>query len=109
MRAVNPNLNHSWYTEDYLAAFNFAALGRNVRIHRTVCLPDPTTISLGNDVEIGPYCILSGRDIKIGDNVTIHPFCFISDNTEIPSDTVVGPFSGMPSESESQPVKRMKR
>lgn len=96
MRTVNPNLNHGWLDESYLRAFGFAHMGDNVRIHRTVVLPTAGSISIGNNVEIGPYVVLWGKNIAIGDNVTVGPMCVLDgEHVEIPSDTIVISGSGL--------------
>lgn len=97
MRTVKPNLNDGYYDSEYLRAFQFRKLGDNVRIHRTVVLPDPPTVSIGNNVVIGPLCALIAKEIDIGDNVKVNALTLIDgDVAVIPANSVVESNFGAP-------------
>lgn len=90
MRTVEPALNDGFFDEEYLRVFNFRHLGKNVRIHKTVCLPHPKNVSIGDNVEIGPYCVLTADNIEIGNNVEIQPLCILrGESVEIPEGTMM--------------------
>lgn len=60
----------SFYTLEELDKINFRALGTNVKISRHASIYSPQTISLGNNIRIDDFTLLSG-DITIGNNVHI--------------------------------------
>lgn len=60
----------SFYTEDELAGLGLKAYGDNVRISRNAMLYSPETISIGDNVRIDDFCLLSGT-ISIGSNIHI--------------------------------------
>ena len=66
-----------FFTRKELEAMNFKSLGENVFIDRLTPIYRPDKISIGNNVRIGSFCILSG-DITIGDFVHIASYCFLN-------------------------------
>lgn len=97
MRTVKPNLNDGYFDSDYLRAFNFLKLGENVRIHKTVVLPDPPSVSIGNNVIIGPMCALLAKQIEIGHNVEIKAGTIFDGNfAQVPDNSSVEPGNGPP-------------
>lgn len=61
---------NSFYSKEELNNIGFKSIGNNVLLSRKTSIYSPENISLGNDVRIDDYCILSGH-IKIGNNVHI--------------------------------------
>jgi dTDP-4-amino-4,6-dideoxy-D-glucose acyltransferase len=61
----------------------FAALGKNVRIHPHCVIPDTRKVSLGDNVRIDAFTVLSARKITIGSNVHIGSSCVLSGHGEI--------------------------
>ncbi|MCS6962260.1 MAG: acyl-ACP--UDP-N-acetylglucosamine O-acyltransferase [Deltaproteobacteria bacterium] len=61
-----------------------------VKIHQTSVV-EPS-VELGNGVEIGPFCYLSGN-VKISDRVKLLNNVCVTGNTEIGSDCVIFPFA----------------
>lgn len=64
---------NSFYSYEELEQFNFKHLGNNVLISRKASVYSPDKISIGNDVRIDDFCILSGN-IEIGNFVHIAAF-----------------------------------
>ena len=64
----------SFYSEDELATLGLKSYGKNVLISRHACLYSPETISIGNNVRIDDFCILSGN-ITLGSNIHISSYC----------------------------------
>ncbi|WP_257004540.1 acyltransferase [Helicobacter pullorum] len=65
------------YTEAELMSMGFRSLGKNVYIDRTTPIYFPEKISLGDNVKIGSFCILSG-EINIGNCVYVASYSFLS-------------------------------
>lgn len=65
-------------TKEELTAMNFAEIGNNVLISTKCSIYNPTKISIGSDVRIDDFCIISAGEmgIKIGCNV--HIACYVS-------------------------------
>jgi galactoside O-acetyltransferase len=63
----------AFYTEEELIGFNFKALGKNVKISKLSSIYNHSTISLGNNVRIDDFCILTG-EITIGSYVHISAY-----------------------------------
>ena len=61
----------SFYSKEELKTLGLKALGSNVLISRKCSIYSPQTISIGNNVRIDDFCILSG-------NITIGDYCHIS-------------------------------
>lgn len=66
-------VDSSYYTEDELQQLGLARVGRNVRLDRSVRLFGVGSISIGDNVRIDCYCVLSAGQagIEIGDFVHI--------------------------------------
>jgi galactoside O-acetyltransferase len=64
----------SFYTEKELSGLGLKAFGRNVLISRKASIYSPGELSVGNNVRIDDFCILSGT-ITIGNYVHIGPYC----------------------------------
>ena len=64
----------SFYTEQELATLGLKSYGCNVLISRNAKFYSPITISIGNNVRIDDFCILSGN-IIIKNNIHIAAYC----------------------------------
>lgn len=64
----------SFYTPDELQKIGFKSVGDNVLISRKTSIYAPHKISIGNNVRIDDFCILSG-DITIGNYCRIAAYC----------------------------------
>ena len=63
----------SFYSEEELKELGLKSYGYNVKISRYARLYNAENISIGNNVRIDDFCILSGK-IKIGSNIHISAF-----------------------------------
>lgn len=61
---------NSFYNEEELRMLGLASYGENVLISRNAKIYGANNISIGNNVRVDDFCILSGK-IKIGNNVHI--------------------------------------
>ena len=66
-------MENSFYTEAELERIGFASIGKNVLLSRKVSVYSASTISIGNNVRIDDFCILSGS-ISIGSFVHISAY-----------------------------------
>ncbi|MBQ9513436.1 MAG: acyltransferase [Clostridia bacterium] len=66
----------SFYSEEELKQLGFASVGKNVSISRKASFYSPSEISLGNDVRIDDFCILSGK-VSLGNNIHIAAYSAI--------------------------------
>mgnify|MGYP004422306013 CR=1 FL=1 len=64
----------SFYTESELATLGLHSYGKNVLISRFARLYAPETISIGDNVRIDDFCILSGN-ITLGSHIHIAAYC----------------------------------
>jgi len=64
----------SFYTETELCELGLKRIGSNVLISRKVSIYSADKITIGNNVRIDDFCILSGK-IAIGDYVHIAAYC----------------------------------
>lgn len=64
----------SFYSNEELIALGLKKIGNNVLISRKVSIYGAGEISIGNNVRIDDFCILSGK-ITIGNYVHISAFC----------------------------------
>ena len=69
-------MENSFYTEAELERIGFASIGKNVLLSRKVSVYSASTISIGNNVRIDDFCILSGS-ISIGSFVHISAYVFM--------------------------------
>lgn len=67
---------NSFYNEDELKKIGLKKIGNNVLISRKCSIYDPKNISLGNNVRIDDFCIISGN-ITIGNYVHISAYTAI--------------------------------
>jgi len=68
------NMNeNSFYTEEELKTLCFRSLGINVLISRKASIYSPKTISIGSNVRIDDFCILTG-EITIGNFIHISAY-----------------------------------
>ena len=67
-------MENSFYSREALMDLGFKALGNNVLISRKTSFYGATGISIGDNVRIDDFCILSG-DICIGSNIHISAYC----------------------------------
>ena len=64
----------SFYTDAELKELGIKSYGTNVMISRKCCIYSPQLLSIGNNVRIDDFCILSGN-ISIGNFVHISAYC----------------------------------
>ncbi len=64
---------NSFYNEEELQSIGFKRIGKNVKISRHACVYGAQNISIGNNVRIDDFTILSGK-IEIGDYVHISAY-----------------------------------
>lgn len=63
----------SFYSESELLEIGFKSVGKNVKLSRKASIYSPEKISIGNNVRIDDFCILSGT-ITIGSNIHISAY-----------------------------------
>jgi len=68
--------NTSFYTETEIKSLGLKKYGSNILISRKCSIYSPELISLGDNVRIDDFCILSG-EIIIGSNVHISAYCVL--------------------------------
>lgn len=61
---------NSFYSKNELNEIRFASLGQNVLISKKTSIYNPHKISIGNNVRIDDFCILSGK-ISLGNYIHI--------------------------------------
>jgi acetyltransferase-like isoleucine patch superfamily enzyme len=66
-------MNNSFYNETELKQIGFKSIGKGVYISKKVSIYSSTTISIGDNVRIDDFCILSGN-ITIGSNIHISAY-----------------------------------
>lgn len=75
------NIIGAWYyTQEELESFSFKKLGKNVLIKKNVTIFNPSNISLGDNVRIEDWVLMTGSGeigIQIGSNVHIASGCVI--------------------------------
>ena len=65
---------NSFYSEIELAELGFKSYGSNVQISKKCSIYSPEKISVGDNVRVDDFCILSGN-IMLGNNVHISAYC----------------------------------
>ena len=65
---------NSFYTDSELKEIGFKSVGSNVLLSRKTSIYSPETISIGSNVRIDDFCILSGN-ITIGNYCRIAAYC----------------------------------
>ncbi len=85
----------SYFSEDELRSLGFAQTGRNVRISRRASIYNTQKISIGSNVRIDDFCVLSAGEggIEIGDYVHVAVFCSLLGAGRI----ILSDFSGLSS------------
>ena len=73
---------NSFYSKEELSGLGFHSYGENVLISRFARFYSPEKISIGNNVRIDDFCILSGR-IVIGSNIHISAYVAIYATYEV--------------------------
>lgn len=63
----------SFYANEELLQIGFKSIGKNVKISRKASIYSPQKISIGDNVRIDDFCILSGT-ITIGSNIHISAY-----------------------------------
>lgn len=66
----------SFYTEEELQSIGFKAVGKNVLLSRKTSIYSPQNISIGDNVRIDDFCILSGH-IEFGNYIHIAAACLL--------------------------------
>ncbi len=82
----------SFYSREELAALGLKSYGENVLISRYARLYNPELLSVGDNVRIDDFCILSGT-ITLGSYIHIAPYCLLQGNAGITMED----FSGLSS------------
>jgi acetyltransferase-like isoleucine patch superfamily enzyme len=80
---------NSFYSEDELQAIRFKSVGTNVLISRRCSIYGADKISIGNNVRIDDFCILSGN-IILKDYIHISAFCALYGKFGIEIDSYSG-------------------
>lgn len=80
----------SFYTREELENIGFPKIGNNVLVSRFARFYNITGISIGNNVRIDDYCILSGK-ITLCDNIHISAFCALYGSNGI----IMNDYSGL--------------
>jgi acetyltransferase-like isoleucine patch superfamily enzyme len=70
---------NSFYTNTELSLLGFRKFGENVLISRKASIYTPEKITIGNNVRIDDFCILSG-EIILGDNIHISAYSALYGN-----------------------------
>lgn len=69
-------MSTSYYSGEELSKIGFGSIGKNVKISKKTSIYNPSRISIGNDVRVDDYCVLSGH-IILGNNVHLAVYCSI--------------------------------
>lgn len=80
---------NSFYTEEELQQIGFKHIGQNVLISKKTSIYSPGKISIGDNVRIDDFALLSGN-ITIGNNSHISAYCALYGGGEI----VIDDYSG---------------
>lgn len=72
----------SFYSEQELELLGLSSYGKNVRISRNAKLYSPQTITIGDDVRIDDFCLLSGI-ITLGSHIHISAYSALYGGGEI--------------------------
>lgn len=82
-----------YYSREELLSMGFKTLGENVFIDKRTPIDFPHKISLGNNIKVGSFCILSGN-IILKDYVQIASYVFLSGSSvgiEVGNYVSIGP------------------
>lgn len=80
---------NSFYSISELQEFGFASIGDNVKISRFARFYGAENISIGNNVRIDDFCLLSGK-ITLKNNIHISAYCALYGGGEIEMDNYSG-------------------
>ncbi|HCB62178.1 MAG: galactoside O-acetyltransferase [Bacteroidetes bacterium GWF2_43_63] len=80
----------SFYSREELQNLGFSKIGDHVLISRFARFYNISAISIGNNVRIDDFCILSGN-ISLGNNIHISAFCALYGSNEI----IMNDYSGL--------------
>lgn len=80
----------SFYSKSELSKIGLNKYGSNVLISRKASIYSPDKITLGNNIRIDDFCILSG-DINIGNYVHVSSYCALFGKHGI----IIGDYSGL--------------
>jgi acetyltransferase-like isoleucine patch superfamily enzyme len=69
-------MNNSFYSDDELSEMGFCSVGRNVFISRKASVYTPELVTIGDNVRIDDFCILSGK-VSIGSYIHISAYTAI--------------------------------
>ncbi len=85
----------AFFTEGELGKLGLAAFGKNVKISQKASIYNPSKISIGSNVRIDDFCVLSAGEsgIHIGNYVHIAVFCSLIGTAKITMEN----FSGLSS------------
>lgn len=86
---------NSFYSEEELGKIGFKEIGKNVLISRHASIYSPSKISIGNNVRIDDFCILSGN-ITLGNYIHISAYSALFGGK---SGIVMKDFSGVSSKN----------
>lgn len=84
----------SFYSEKELHALGLKSIGKNIFLSRKASIYLPETISIGNNVRIDDFCVLSGK-IVLGNNIHISAYCALygANGIELKGDCGISPQS----------------
>lgn len=82
--------NSSFFSLAELSTLPFKHIGNNVLVSRKASIYNPEQMSIGDNVRIDDFCILSGK-IKLGDYIHISAYCALYGAMGIE----LGDFSGL--------------
>lgn len=80
---------NSFYTSDELLSIGFNRVGSNVLVSRKASIYSPSKISIGDNVRIDDFCILSG-EIILGSHIHISAFCALYGAKQIEMEDYTG-------------------
>lgn len=80
---------NSFYSEEELKHLGLKEFGKNVLISRKASLYSTSNITIGSDVRIDDFCILSGF-ITLGSHIHISAFCALYGSKEIEMEDYTG-------------------
>lgn len=80
---------NSFFNEEELKQFKFKKIGKNVLLSKKASIYSPQNISIGNNVRIDDFCLLSGN-IEIKDNVHISAYTALYGGGQI----IIGNYCG---------------
>tara|TARA_R110002074_G_scaffold308094_2_gene478873 strand:+ start:1220 stop:1774 length:555 start_codon:yes stop_codon:yes gene_type:complete len=80
---------NSFYTKQEIASFKFKSVGNNVLISRKASIFSPENISIGNNVRIDDFCLLSGK-ITLQSYIHISAYCALYGKHEIEMESFTG-------------------